>query len=157
MPPARKHAAGPRSAARLAAVQALYQREMEPAATRALIAEFRQHRLGRAIEDDDPKLIEPEPAFFDDLVAGVDARAGEIDALIVEHLAAGWSLDRLDRPTRAMLRAGVYELIARADIGVPTIINEYVEVARAFLGPRETGFVNALLDAVAKRARAPVD
>jgi len=140
-----------RSAARLAAVQALYQMEMEATPLAKLLHEFHEHRLGATIED--ATYEEAEVAFFDDLVAGVEARREEIDALIAERLAEGWSLDRLDRPMRAILRAGAYELIARADVPVATVISEYVDVAHAFFDKRETGFVNGLLDAVAKAAR----
>ena len=84
---------------------------------------------------------------------GVDARREEIDGLISQRLAEGWSLERLDRPMRAILRAGAYELIARADVPKATIISEYVDVADAFYDKRETGFVNGLLDAIAKSAR----
>ncbi len=141
-----------RSAARLAAVQALYQMEMEGTPLAKLLHEFHQHRLGATIEDE--TYAEAEVDFFDDLVAGTDARREEIDALIVQRLAEGWSLERLDRPMRAILRAGAYELIARPDVPVATVITEYVDVAHAFFDKRETGFVNGLLDAIAKAARS---
>jgi N utilization substance protein B len=140
-----------RSAARLAAVQALYQMEMEETPLAKLLHEFHEHRLGATIED--ATYAEAEVDFFDDLVAGVDARRAEIDGLISKRLAEGWSLDRLDRPMRAILRAGAYELIARPDVPVATVITEYVDVAHAFFDKRETGFVNGLLDAIAKEAR----
>ena len=141
-----------RSAARLAAVQALYQMEMEETPLARLLHEFHEHRLGATIEDE--TYAEAEVDFFDDVVAGVDARREEIDALIVERLAEGWSLERLDRPMRAILRAGAYELVARPDVPVATVITEYVDVAHAFFDKRETGFVNGLLDGIAKAARA---
>ena len=140
-----------RSAARLAAVQALYQMEMEGTPLAKLLHEFHEHRLGATIEDD--TYAEAEVDFFDDLVTGVDARREEIDTLIVARLAEGWSLERLDRPMRAILRAGAYELIARPDVPVATVITEYVDVAHAFFDKRESGFVNGLLDAIAKEAR----
>jgi transcription antitermination protein NusB len=140
-----------RSAARLAAVQALYQMEMEATPLAKLLHEFHEHRLGATIEDE--TYAEAEVDFFDDLVTGVDARRAEIDALIAERLAEGWSLERLDRPMRAILRAGAYELIARPDVPVASVITEYVDVAHAFFDKRETGFVNGLLDAIAKAAR----
>ena len=140
-----------RSAARLAAVQALYQQEMEGTPTARLLKEFHDHRLGATIEDD--QYHEAERAFFDDLVTGVEARRAELDALIRGRLAQGWSLERLDRPMRAILRAGAYELIARADVPVGSVISEYVDVAHAFFDKRESGFVNGLLDAIAKEAR----
>ena len=140
-----------RSAARLAAVQALYQQEMEGTPVPRLLREFHEHRLGARIED--AQYVEAEQSFFDDIVSGVDARSAEIDEKISGKLADGWSLDRLDRPMRAILRAGAYELIARADVPVATVINEYVDVAHAFYDKRESGFVNGLLDAIAKEAR----
>jgi|SRR5687767_7950786 N utilization substance protein B len=140
-----------RSAARLAAVQALYQQEMEGTPIARLLREFHEHRLGATIED--ATYLEAEQSFFDDVVAGVDARRSEIDEAIAGKLAEGWSLDRLDRPMRAILRAGTYELLARKDVPVGSVISEYVDVAHAFYDKRESGFVNGLLDAVAKEAR----
>ena len=140
-----------RSAARLAAVQALYQQEMEGTTLPRLLDEFHQHRLGKTIED--VEYADAEVAFFDDVVRGVDARRDEVDAAITKRLSAGWNLARLDRPMRAILRAGTYELIARADVPTKTVISEYVDVADAFYDKRETGFVNGLLDAVAKDVR----
>ncbi len=141
-----------RSAARLAAVQALYQQDMEGIPLPRLLKEFHDHRLGAVIEDD--KYHEAERDFFDDVVSGAEARRDEIDALISARLASGWTLERLDRPMRAILRAGAYELIARADVPVGSVISEYVDVAHAFYDKRESGFVNGLLDAIAKQARA---
>jgi N utilization substance protein B len=141
-----------RSAARLAAVQALYQMEMEGTPLRPLLHEFHQHRLGATI--DDVAFADAEVTFFDDLVSGVDARRDEIDARIAAKLAKGWSLTRLDRPMRQILRAGTYELIARADVPVGSVISEYLDVAHAFYDKRETAFVNGLLDAIAKEVRA---
>lgn len=140
-----------RSAARLAAVQALYQQEMEGTPLPRLLKEFHDHRLGAIIEDAQYHAAERD--FFDDVVTGVDARRAEIDGLISGRLAQGWSLERLDRPMRALLRAGAYELIARPDVPVASVISEYVDVAHAFYDKRESGFVNGLLDAIAKEAR----
>jgi len=140
-----------RSAARLAAVQALYQQEMEGTPVPRLLKEFHDHRLGAIIEDEQYHGAEGD--FFDDIVSGTDARKGEIDALISRRLAQGWTLERLDRPMRAILRAGAYELIARPDVPVGSVISEYVDVAHAFYDKRESGFVNGLLDAIAKEAR----
>ena len=140
-----------RSAARLAAVQALYQHEMEPGAIAPLLHQFHEHRLGATIED--ATYIAAEQSFFDDVVRGVDARRAEIDELVKAKLADGWALERLDRPMRAILRAGTYELIARPDVPAATVISEYLDVAKAFYDKKESGFVNGLLDAVAKDAR----
>jgi len=141
-----------RSAARLAAVQALYQHEMEGTPIASLLHEFHHHRLGATI--DEIEYADAEVDFFDDLVKGVVARRDEIDLLITSKLAEGWSLVRLDKPMKAILRAGTYELIARADVPAASAISEYVDVAKAFYDPRETGFVNGLLDALAKEVRA---
>ena len=140
-----------RSAARLAAVQALYQLEMEGTPLQLLLHEFHQHRLGATIED--VTYAQAEESFFDDIVQGVDRRREEIDGLVVARLSKGWSLERLDKPMRQILRAGTYELIARQDVATGTVISEYVDVADAFYDKREAGFVNGLLDAVAKDVR----
>lgn len=140
-----------RSAARLAAVQALYQLEMEGTPLHLLLHEFHQHRLGATIED--VTYAQAEESFFDDVVQGVDRRRDEIDGLIGARLSKGWSLDRLDKPMRQILRAGAYELLARKDVATGTVISEYVDVAHAFYDKREAGFVNGLLDAVAKDVR----
>ena len=140
-----------RSAARLAAVQALYQQDMEGTPLPRLLKEFHDHRLGAEIED--ARYHDAERDFFDDIVTGADARSADIDALISSRLAEGWTLERLDKPMRAILRAGAYELIARADVPVGSVISEYVDVAHAFYDKKESAFVNGLLDAVAKEAR----
>ena len=144
-----------RSAARLAAVQALYQQEMEGTPVQRLLKEFHDHRLGATIEDE--RYHDAERDFFDDIVTGTQGRREEIDDLITARLAEGWTFERLDRPMRAILRAGVYELLARADVPVASVISEYVDVAHAFYDKRESGFVNGLLDAIAKSARPARD
>jgi len=141
-----------RSAARLAAVQALYQHDMEGTPVARLLKEFHDHRLGATIED--AEYHDAERDFFDDIVMGVESRRADIDRLIAARLADGWTLERLDRPMRAILRAGAYELLARADVPVGSVINEYLDVAHAFYDKRESGFVNGLLDAIAKETRS---
>jgi N utilization substance protein B len=140
-----------RSAARLAAVQALYQQDMEGTPLPRLLKEFHDHRLGATIED--ATYHEAERDFFDDIVSGANNRSDDIDGKIAARLAKGWTLERLDRPMRAILRAGTYELLARPDVPVGTVISEYVDVANAFYDKRESGFVNGLLDAIAKQVR----
>jgi transcription antitermination protein NusB len=141
-----------RSAARLAAVQALYQKDMEGTPLPVLLHEFHQYRLGKTIED--VTYIEAERDFFDDVVAGVDKRRAEIDTLIEGRLSKDWAMSRLDKPMLQILRAGTYELLARIDVPTGTVISEYVDVAKAFYDKRESGFVNGLLDAIAKNVRA---
>lgn len=140
-----------RAAARLAAVQALYQHEMEGTLQAVLLDEFHRHRLGMEIDED--QFAEAEVAFFDDVVKGVIARRDEIDALLSSKLAQGWAITRLDRTMLQILRAGAYELMARPDVATGTVINEYLDVSHAFFEARETKFVNGVLDAVAKRVR----
>lgn len=140
-----------RAAARLAAVQALYQHDMEGTPRAQLLNEFHQHRLGREIEDE--QYAEADVDFFDDVVGGALARREEIDALLSARLAEGWSLARLDKTMLQILRAGAYELLARPDIPTGAAISEYVDVAHAFFEAREAKFVNGVLDAVAKAAR----
>ena len=141
-----------RSAARLAAVQALYQQDMEGTPTPRLMKEFHDHRIGATIED--VTYADAELSFFDDVVSGAEARRAEIDEKIAARLAEGWSLERLDKPMKAILRAGTYELLARNDVPTATVIDEYLDVADAFYDKREKGFVNGLLDAIAKDVRA---
>ena len=140
-----------RAAARLAAVQALYQHEMEGTLQALLLDEFHRHRLGMEIDED--QFAEAEVAFFDDVVKGVIARRDEIDALLSSKLAQGWAITRLDRTMLQILRAGAYELMARPDVATGTVINEYLDVSHAFFEARETKFVNGVLDAVAKQVR----
>lgn len=140
-----------RSVARLAAVQALYQHEMEATPLPKLLHEFHQHRLGATIEE--ATYAEAEIDFFDDVVQGSCARRDEIDALIAANLGSGWTVERIDKLLRQILRAGTYELIARADIPTGSVIGEYLDIADAFYNKREKGFVNGVLDSIAKTSR----
>ncbi|WP_226636950.1 transcription antitermination factor NusB [Novosphingobium profundi] len=140
-----------RAAARLAAVQALYQFDMEGTPQASLLDEFRRHRLG--MEIDDEKFADADIPFFDDVVKGVIARRDEIDEALSAKLAEGWALTRLDKTMLQILRAGAYELMARADVPTGAVITEYVDVAHAFFDEREAKFVNGVLDAVAKSVR----
>ena len=149
--PQSNHRSLARSTARLAAVQALYQQQMEGTALAKLLDEFHQHRLGKEIDED--HYADAEVDFFDDIVSGVDARREEIDDLLIGKLADGWTLARLDKTMLQILRCGSYELLARADVPAAAAINEYVDVAKAFFDDREAKFVNGILDAVGKEAR----
>lgn len=148
--PANKRATA-RSAARLGAVQALYQHQMEGTAQAKLLDEFHHHRLGKVIEEEE--YAEADVDFFDDLVAGVIARKDEINAKLVEKLAEGWTIARLDKTMVQILRCGAYELMARPDVPTGAAIGEYIDVAKAFFDDREAKFVNGVLDAVAKDVR----
>ena len=123
---------------------------MEGTALAKLLNDFHQYRLGRVIEDEE--YAEADVDFFDDIVAGVDARRAEIDDKLTGRLADGWTLARLDKTMLQILRAGAYELLARPDVPKASAISEYVDVAKAFFDDREAKFVNGILDAIAKEA-----
>jgi len=141
----------PRRAARLAAVQALYQMEIAGIDADSVTEEFSGFRFGR-----EPAVVpgEPDEAFFAAIVHGVPARQDEIDAAIAKCLAADWRLSRVDSILRAILRAGAFELTARPDVPVRVVIDEYVELAHAFFAEQEASFVNAVLDKLAHCKRA---
>ena len=152
--PRTAHLARARAAARLAAVQALYQRDMEPTAIRPLLREFHHHRLGSEIEGVD--YAEADADLFDAVVSGVDERQAELDSLVSGKLSKGWTLARLDRPLAAILRAGAWELAHRPDATRATIIAAYLDIAGAFYDKTEKGFANAVLDAIAKDVRPDI-
>lgn len=140
-----------RTVARLAAVQALYQMELGGAGVETVIAEFSNHRFDGDIEGE--MLAEADEAWFADIVRGVVADQKAIDAAVKARLASNWRLERLDATLRALLRSGAYELRDKLDAPREVVINEYVELAKAFFDPAEAGFVNAALDGVARDAR----
>ena len=141
----------PRSVARLAAVQALYQMEVSGAGVDSVIREFSEHRFDRDVEGE--RLAAADEAFFAELAKGVVANQATVDQGVVKRLASGWRLDRLDATARAVLRAGAYELMFRPDVPTEVVINEYVEIAKSFFEGPESGFINGALDAIARDAR----
>ena len=140
-----------RSAARLAAVQALYQMEVGGKGVIDATAEFEAFWIGREVEG--VQFGPAETAFFRGLLAGAVEHQREIDPLIDNALASGWPLARIEAVIRAILRAGVYELAHRKDVPARVAISEYVEVARGFYGDPESGLVNGVLDSVARQVR----
>ena len=141
-----------RSAARLAAVQALYQMEIAGAGIVDVLAEFESHWIGQEVEGDQYKPA--EEAFFRDIVGGVVREQRKLDPMVDHALSEGWPLKRVDAILRAILRAGVYEITQRLDIPPRVSISEYVDVAHAFLDRDEAGMVNAVLDKIARTERA---
>jgi N utilization substance protein B len=137
----RKPAKGPerkanrRGAARLAAVQALYQMDIAGAGINDIFAEFESHWLGNEVE-------------------GVVRDQAKLDPLIDDALSKGWPLKRIDAILRAVMRAGAYELEHRKDVPGRVVVSEYVDVAHAFVEAEETGMVNAVLDQIARQFRA---
>ena len=144
--------ASARSAARLAAVQALYQMDMTGIDLNEVIAEFEAHRLGQEIEG--CQYCEAEAGFFRDLVRGVVREQLRIDPLIDKQLAEGWRLTRVDSILRAILRAGTYEILSRNDVPARVIISEYVDIAHAFFAEDEPKVVNGILDRIGHKVRA---
>jgi N utilization substance protein B len=141
-----------RSAARLAAVQALYQMEVTGKGLNDTRAEFESFWIGNEIEGVQYK--DAETAFFSDILTGVVSAQGPIDRSIDKALTADWPLARIDSVMRAILRAGAFELKQRADVPARVSIKEYVDIAGAFFGAEEVGMINAVLDALARQCRA---
>ncbi len=150
--PAADNGAPARSAARLAAVQALYQMEASGLGVEAVILEFSEHRLGGDI--DGAQLHRADRSFFSDILRGAVETQARLDPYLERQLAAGWKLTRIDATARAILRAGLYELIRRADVPAKVVIDEYLDIANAFFDGEEPKFINAVLDAAAREARA---
>lgn len=140
-----------RSAARLAAVQALYQMDIAGTSLPAVLAEYESHWIGRNVEGE--QYPEAEAKHFREVVAGVLQEQRKIDPLVDDVLAKGWPLKRVEAVLRAVLRAGAFELQERPEVPARVVISEYVNVAGAFLDREETGMVNAVLDALARRLR----
>jgi N utilization substance protein B len=143
--------ANKRGAARLAAVQALYQMDVGGTGLLETTAEYEAFRLGREI--DGAQYREADAQWFRAILAGVVGLQTTIDPLIHAALTDDWPLSRLDSTLRAILRAGAWELMERRDVTVPVIISEYVDIARAFFGEEEPRLVNAVLDRVARDVR----
>ncbi len=138
-----------RRAARLAAVQALYQIELTSDPVDAVAREFLEHRLGRERDDE----IEADQSLFADIVQGVASRRRELDALIASVLVEGWTVERLELVLKLILRAGAYELQSRPDVPARVCITEYVDLTHAFFDGKEPGLTNGVLDHLARMLR----
>jgi transcription antitermination protein NusB len=142
-----------RSVARLTAVQALYQLELNLGVDpETVVREFARHRFGQEIDGD--QYGEADPALFSDIVRGVAAGQEQLDAMISSVLTEEWPLPRLDSVLRAILRAGVYELAHRRDVPPRVSISEYTAVAHAFFVGKEPGLANGVLDRLGRTLRA---
>lgn len=133
-----------RSAARLAAVQALYQVEMTGRSGAGVAAEFVAHRLGHEIDGDD--YVKADETLFRELVTGTLEDREELDGLISAALTPDWPLERLEMVLRAVLRAAAFELKHRIDVPARVVITEYVDIAHAFFTGKEPGLANGVLD-----------
>jgi len=143
--------ANQRGAARLAAVQALYQLEIGGEDIVAVVTEFEAHRLGKEI--DGVEYRQADAAWFRDIVAGVVGEQRRLDPMIHTALVEDWPLKRVDATLRAILRCGAYELSKRPDVPGRVIITEYIDIARAFFGDDEPKLVNGVLDRLAHDLR----
>ena len=141
-----------RSAARLAAVQALYQLDVAGGGAEEVVGEFNNYRLGREVEGQ--QLIEAEPELFGDLVLGVTRKRKEIDQRLAVVIHEELTFDRIELLLQVILRAGAYEILARGDIDTPLTISEYVDVANSFFLNRESSMVNRILDRLAHAHRS---
>ena len=145
--------ANQRGAARLAAVQALYQMDIAGTGINDILAEFESHWMGQEVEGN--QYLPAEAAFFREVVGGVVREQRNLDPLIDAALAQSWPLKRIEAILRAVLRAGAFELGHRRDVPARVVVSEYVDVANAFVEREETGMVNAVLDALARGLRGP--
>jgi len=143
--------ANQRGAARLAAVQALYQMDLSGTGVLEIVAEYENFRLGQELDGD--QYLKADASWFRSIVSGVVKEQRTLDPVIADSLVEGWPLSRLDATLRAILRAGVFELRERKDVPSPVIITEYVEIANAFFNEEEPKLVNAVLDSVARKIR----
>ncbi|MGH6790967.1 MAG: transcription antitermination factor NusB [Pseudolabrys sp.] len=141
-----------RGAARLAAVQALYQMDLAGTGLNEILAEFESHWIGREVEGE--QYLPAEAAFFRDIVSGVVREQRALDPRIDEALQKSWPLKRIEAILRAVLRAGAYELGHRSDVPARVVVSEYADVAAAFVERDETGMINAVLDQLARQIRA---
>lgn len=140
-----------RRAARLAAVQALYEMDVAGKGVMEAIGEFEAHWIGQTVDEVD--LPEANRDYFRDILSGVVREQRAIDRAVDQALADGWPLKRIEAVLRAVLRAGVYELMFRTDVPPKAIINEYVAVTKTFHDGEEPGLANAVLDRIAREAR----
>lgn len=143
--------ANKRGAARLAAVQALYQMDVAGSGILEITAEYEEFRLGKEV--DGSQYREADAQWFRAILAGVVENQTKVDPIIRQSLTEDWPLSRLDSTLRAIMRAGVYELMQRSDVPVAVIVSEYVDIAKAFYDEDEPKLVNAVLDRVARRVR----
>ena len=140
------------SSARLAAVQAIYQLDMTEASAEGVVEEFLRHRAGAAF-DEGEEGIAPDSALFAELVGGVAREREALDRVIAAQLVEAWPLARIEKVMAATLRAGAFELMHRPEVPARVVINEYVDVAHAFVGDKEVGMVNGVLDRLARAVR----
>ena len=154
-PPAKENRprkANRRGAARLAAVQALYQMDVAGTGLNDILAEFESHWIGQEVEGE--QYLPAQKTFFRSLLIGVLNEQRRIDPIIDDALSKGWPLKRIETMLRAILRAGAYELICVNDVPARVVVTEYADIGSAFLDKEETGMINAVLDQLGRQFRA---
>jgi N utilization substance protein B len=140
-----------RKAARLAAVQALYQVDLSGTNAESVLGEFIKHRLGHEVDGD--TYVAADPQLFSDILRGASARREELDGMLASCLDTTWPVERLELIMRAILRAGAFELLVHVDTHPRIVISEYVDVSHAFFAGREPAMVNGVLDKLARAIR----
>jgi transcription antitermination protein NusB len=149
-----------RSSARLVAVQALYEIDMTGVDAGPVLDEFLRQRWKSALamasegEEDLPEMAAPDGALLAELVRGVAEKSDELDGIIGPSLSDDWSVERLEVILRAILRAGTFELLTMGKVPARVVINEYVNVAKAFFDDNKPALVNGVLDKIARVLRA---
>ena len=141
-----------RGAARLSAVQALYQMDISGAGIAAIVEEYEALRIGKEVDGDE--YLDADVAWFRGIVSGVVNNQRDLDPLIHKTLPDDWPLSRIDVLLRSVLRCGAYELTDRKDVPARVVISEYIEVSKAFFAEDEPRLVNAVLDHIARDVRA---
>ena len=140
-----------RSAARLGAVQALYQMDLAGADVGDVLAQFSSRAIGDNFEDG--QCGEADYKFLKEVVDGAVREQAAIDPALDAILDKGWPLHRLDATVRAILRAGAYELMFMEKVPARVAISQYVDVAGAFFDAEEPKFINGVLDRLARQRR----
>ena len=148
-----------RSSARLSAVQALYEIDMTGVSADPVLQEVLKDRWkpkpGMIEEDEEslPNLAPPDCALLAEIIRGVSAKRDDLDGIIGPALSSEWTVERLEFILRATLRAGTFELLSMAEVPAKVIINEYINVAKAFFDDNKPGMVNGVLDKIARVLR----
>jgi N utilization substance protein B len=144
--------ANQRGAARLAAVQALYQMDIGRQTLEDTLSQFSAHMLGREVEGE--QYLPADADFFRQIVSGVIKSQLDIDPTIDKALSSDWPVGRIDATLRAILRAAAFELLRRRDIPAGVVITEYVDIAKAFYEDDAPALVNGVLDTIARQVAA---
>jgi N utilization substance protein B len=146
----------PRTGARVAAIQALFQSDQNNESAEAVIDQFVRHRIGPDAGDyEDGRVPLADVPLFSGLVRGVARQGDALDEIISGHLMRDWTVARLDPVLRALLRAAAFEFSSGTTPPARVVINEYMDIAHGFFGGEEPRFANGVLDAMARSLRAP--